>query len=300
MEIPFITAIEASKQKVAAELGIKYTSWSNQGQTTQWIQGMNTAVTEKPNVLDLMAGTDPRVLVPQIAAARAAGIPVVVSHDSGLEQASIIKKYADYDVPIDYFRAGALLLDWAALRTGGKLDGLVIIATGPLATDSMQAGIAAEMKHCEGCTIRTVNVPGTDWATKITPTVQAAVLGDPKLNYVIAIYDSMLQFVIPAITITNSADRVKADGFNGTPFVLGLVQQGKVDMDLGENLDWVGHALMDADMRVACHLPPVTNPQIPLYIFDKSNAAEAGTPPESSKGYGDAYIAGYQKLWKLP
>jgi ribose transport system substrate-binding protein len=299
MEIPFITAIEASKAAVAAKVGFKYVSWSNQGQTTQWIQGMNTAVTEKPAVLDLMAGTDPRVLVPQIAAARTAGIPVVVSHDSGLEQAAIIHKYADYDVPIDYFRAGALLLDWAALHTGGKLDALVIIATGPLSTDSMQAGIAAEMKHCPACKIRTVNVPGVDWATKITPTVQSAILGNPKMNYVIAIYDSMLQFVVPAITITGAADRVKADGFNGTPFVLGLVQQGKVEMDLGENLDWVGHALMDADMRVACHLPAVKDSKIPLYVFDKSNAADAGTPPVSSKGYGDAYIPGYTKLWKM-
>ncbi len=299
MSIPFVSTIEKSKAEVAAKLGFKYTSWTNQGQTTQWIQGMNAAVTEKPTVLDLMAGTDPRVLVPQIAAARAAGIPVVVSHDSGLEQAAIIHKYADYDVPIDYFRAGALLLDWAALRTGGKLDALVIISTGPLSTDSMQAGIAEEMKHCPDCTIRIVNVPGVDWATRITPTVQSALLGDPKMNYIIAIYDSMLQFVVPAITITNSADRVKADGFNGTPFVLGLVQQGKVDMDLGENLDWVGHGLMDADMRIACHLPPVTDPHIPLYVFDKSNAGEAGTPPQSSMGYGDAYLSGYAKLWKM-
>jgi ribose transport system substrate-binding protein len=119
------------------------------------------------------------------------------------------------------------------------------------------------------------------------------------MNYIIAIYDSMLQFVVPAITITNSADRVKINGFNGTPFVLGLVQQGKVDMDLGENLDWIGHGLMDADMRVACHLPPAADPYIPLYIFDKSNAAEAGTPPEASKGYGDAYVSGYAKLWKM-
>jgi ribose transport system substrate-binding protein len=300
MSIPFVSAIEKSKTEVAAKVGFKFTSWNNQGQTSQWIQGVNAAVTEKPTVLDLMAGTDPRVLVPQIGAARAAGIPVVVSHDSGLEQDAIIKKYADYAVPIDYFRAGALLLDWAALKTGGKLDALVLISTGPLSTDSMQAGIAEEMKHCTGCTIRTVNVPGVDWATRITPTVQSALLGNPKMNYIIAIYDSMLQFVIPAITITNSADRVKANGFNGTPFVLGLVQQGKVDMDLGENLDWVGHALMDADMRVACHLPPVTNPEIPLYVFDKSNANEAGNPPESSKGYGDAYIAGYKKLWMMP
>ena len=103
----------------------------------------------------------------------------------------------------------------------------------------------------------------------------------------------------PALTITGSQNRVRIDAFNGTPFVLGLVQQGQVEMDIGENLDWIGHAIIDAEMRLICGLPPVKDPKIPFYIFDKSNAHRAGSPPELSKGYGDAYIDGYLKLWRL-
>ena len=51
------------------------------------------------------------------------------------------KKYADGDVPIDYFKAGALLVDWAVVQTKGDMNALVLIATGPLSTDSMMAGI---------------------------------------------------------------------------------------------------------------------------------------------------------------
>ena len=78
-----------------------------------------------------------------------------------------------------------------------------------------------------------------------------------------------------------------------------VVQQGQVEMDIGENLDWIGHAIIDAEMRLICGLPPVKDPKIPFYIFDKSNAHRAGNPPELSKGYGDAYIDGYLKLWRL-
>jgi ribose transport system substrate-binding protein len=34
-------------------------------------------------------------------------------------------------------------------------------------------------------------------------------------------------------------------------------------------------------------------------IFDKNNAATAGAPAQASKGYGDAYLAGFKDLWKL-
>ena len=223
---PFTANIEKSMQGVAAKVGFKFTTWENQGQSSQWVQGMDTALNQKVSLIDLLAGTDPRVLVPQIAAARAAKIPVIASHYNGVEQTPIVAGFADGDVPIDYFKAGAMLADWAIVKTKGKLNALVLIATGPLSTDSMIAGINEEFKHCPECKQKVMNYPVPDWGTRITPGVQAALLADPTVNYIIVIYDSMAQFVTPAVTVTGSADRVKIDAFNGTPFVLGLVQQG--------------------------------------------------------------------------
>ena len=70
-------------------------------------------------------------------------------------------------------------------------------------------------------------------------------------------------------------------------------------MDIGENLDWIAYGMLDAQMRLVCGLDPVTDPKIPLVIFDANNAASAGTPAEVSKGYGDAYVQGYKELWQL-
>ncbi|MGH7037786.1 MAG: sugar ABC transporter substrate-binding protein [Stellaceae bacterium] len=296
---PFTANIEKSMADVAAKVGFKLTIWQNQGQISQWVQGMNAAMTEKPTLIDMLGGTDPRVLVPQVRAAKAAGIPVVASHYSGLEQWSEVHKMGVDQVPIAYFKAGALLVDWAGLETKGKLNAIVLISTGPLSTDSMMAGLHSELKHCPGCKIHVINVPVVDWGTRITPDVRSALLSDPSINYIIIIYDSMAQFVVPAVTLTNSANRIKFDSFNGTPFVIGLIQQGKVQMDIGENLDWIGHAVMDAEMRIACGLPQVRDEKIPFYIFDTNNAKDAGTPPQLSKGYGNAYIEGYEKLWQL-
>ena len=294
---PFTKNIEDAMSATAKRIGFKFIEWENQGQPSQWLQGMDHAISQKVNLIDLLAGTKPEVLGAKIDEARQAGITVVASHLSGYEQD--LSPLKVHSIPIDYFKAGQLLVDWAVVQTGGKLNAIVLTSEKIHSTISMVNGITTEFKKCAECRWKEINIPVVDWATRIQPNVQSALLADPTINYIIVIYDSMAQFVVPAVTITGSQNRVRIDAFNGTPFVLGLVQQGQVEMDIGENLDWIGHAIIDAEMRLICGLPPVKDPKIPFYIFDKSNAHRAGNPPELSKGYGDAYIDGYLKLWRL-
>lgn len=202
-------------------------------------------------------------------------------------------------IPIDYKQAGKLLAEWTINKTGGKTTALVVVSNEVLSTDSMMAGIKEAFADCPDCKYTVVNVSIPDWASKIQPSVQSAVIADPTINYVIPIYDSMSQFVVPALTITGSTERVKIATFNGTPFVLDMIRNGQVEMDVGENLDWIAYGLLDAQMRLLCGLKPVKDPKIPLMIFDAKNVESAGVPAESSRGYGDAYLTGYKSLWKL-
>lgn len=295
--IPFLKTINTSEADVARRVGFRFQAWENQGQVSQWVQGIDYGISNRFNLIELLAGADPRSLEPQVKAARKAGITVVAAHLTGFEQ-PIPGGVTDV-VPIDYKKAGELLADWTIAKTRGAANALVLVSKEALSTDSMVAGLTEAFARCPKCKYKIVNVPIPDWSTKIQPTTQSALLGDPAINYVIPIYDSMSQFVVPALTITGKANTVKIATFNGTPFVLRMIQQGKVEMDIGENLDWIGHGVMDAEMRMLCGLPHVKDPKIPFLIFDKSNAATAGTPPKASTGYGDAYLSGYTKLWKL-
>ena len=295
--IPFLKTINDSMTKIAEQVGFKFHVWENQGQVSQWVQGIDYAVANKFDLIDLLAGSDPRFLEPQVKAARDAGLTVVAAHLTGFEQA--IPGGASAVVPIDYKTAGALLADWAIAKTDGKVNALVLVSNEALSTDSMVSGIKEAFANCPDCKYNIVNIPIPEWATKIQPNVQSALLADPTINYVIPIYDSMAQFVVPAITITGKTDSVKITTFNGTPSAIGMIQDGHIEMDVGENLDWIAHGILDAEMRMLCGLPEVKDPKIPLYIFDASNAATAGTPPEANTGYGDDYIEGYRKLWML-
>ena len=296
--IPFLSTINAAMGKLAKEIGFEFQVWENQGQVSQWVQGLNHGASNKFDLIELLAGADPRALEPQVKAAQEAGSKVVAAHLTGFEQS--VPGGVDGVVPIDYKRAGELLAWWSIAKTGGKTNALVIVSNEALSTDFMVAGIKEVFDtNCPDCKYNIVNVPIPEWATKIQSTVQSSLLADPGINYVIPIYDSMAQFVVPAITITGKGEQVKIATFNGTPFVLGMIQNGQVEMDIGENLDWIAHGVLDSHMRRLCGLTVVNDPKIPFLIFDKSNAATAGTPPVNSQGYGDAYQAGFRQLWKL-
>jgi ribose transport system substrate-binding protein len=292
---PFYVQMNKGMADAAAAVGYKFKVWNNQGQLTQYQQGLAAGVTQKYSLIDLLAGPDPNALKPQIDAAKSAGVLVVSSHLSGIEQTV---PNVSANLPVDYNKAGRLLADWVITKdTSAHV--LVIVSDEIVSTGAMRAGISSEFgTYGPGIKYTFVNVPIPDWGTKIKPTVQSAIVADPQLDYVICIYDSMSEFVTPAIQATNSVGKVKVIGFNGTPFVLDLVRTGKVEMDLGESLDWAGHAIADAEMRLIGGMGTVQSMNIPFRLFTSANAAQAGVPANFSPGYGQ-YKPQYYKLWGL-
>lgn len=296
--IPFIKTISDHEAEIAKKIGFKYMDWENQGNPTQWIAGIEYAANNGFNLVSLLAGADPRFFEPQVKSAQAAGVKVVTAHLTGLEQDA--PAGVDAAIAIDYKQAGKLMADWTISKTDGKVNALVLVSNEALSTDSIVSGLTEAFKNnCPTCKYDIVNVPITDWATRIQPTVQAKLQADSSINYVIPIYDSMSTFVAPAIAISGKQDSVKVATFNGTPFVLDMIREGSIEMDIGENLDWIAHAMLDSEMRLLCGLPAVKDSKVPLRVFSKDNIADAGNPADAAKGYGDAYSPGYSKLWML-
>jgi ribose transport system substrate-binding protein len=250
---------------------------------------------QKAAVIDLLA-MSPVLLQSQIEQARAAGIKVVLSHSNGLEQA--LPFTLDGAVPVRYKEAGQLLADWTIAQSGAKANVLVIEADDIYSTGSLIPGLKDEFStRCPNCKTTFTNVPAIEWAQKVTTAVSGALARDPSIDYILPIYDGMASFAVAGVQVAGKAGKVHIATFNGDPNVIQLVQQGKVDMDIGEPLAWAGRAILDSEMRIALGLPAVQDQKIPLYIFDKSNADAAGNPPVFTAGYGNGYNNGYEKLW---
>ena len=79
-QVPFVSTIANHIRRIATPIGVKVTIWQNQGQPSQWVQGMNAAIAQSANAIVLLAGNDPAGLQPQIKAAKAKGIPTIVAH----------------------------------------------------------------------------------------------------------------------------------------------------------------------------------------------------------------------------
>jgi ribose transport system substrate-binding protein len=296
--IPFINTIDNSIVRVAKLLGIKTTIYTNQAQPSQWAAGVNQAVAQKPDLIMLQGAPDPRVLQPQLIAAKKAGIPVLVTHF--FEESDPMPPNVTALVRVQFNQAARLEADWTIADSGGKANAVVVTSNEVPIAKGMLDAMKQEFAKCSGCKLTIVNVPIPDWATKIQTEVQSALVKDPNVNYVIPFVDGMAQFAASGITAAGKKGKVKISTFNGTPFALKMIQDKNiVAQDVGENLDWLGWADMDQALRILVGANPVQSEHTPLRVFDATNVDQAGKPPKDSTGYGNAYVAAYKKLWGL-
>jgi ribose transport system substrate-binding protein len=296
--VPFLQTINAGIKRLSGDVGLKFIDWPNQGKPVQWTQAMSAGMDRGVAAINTLA-LNPDSIAPQIKQAKDKGIPFIASHvyDTGQTPET---EGVDV-VAIAYKEAGRTLADWAIAQTNGKANVLVVTVNEVPSTPAMVEGIEEQMdKNCPDCKVTKVNVGIAEMGTRTTPQVASALVKDPTINYALPLYDSALApSVVAAIKQANATDRVKIATFNGTPSVLKMVASGEVEMDLGEPLEWISYANMDQILRLVGGMEPVKDHKIPFRLFDKSNVAEAGTPPSETKGYGDSYRSGYGKLWGL-
>lgn len=297
--IPFCDVVDKQMDEFAQKLGIRHEVWQTTAQLGQWVQGFNTAFAHKADLINVACGLDPATVAPQIREAIGKGIPVVAAHTyaNGQPQLEDLTGIV-YGAYIDAARLEAA---WVILKTEGKANALVITAPSTANSPFIEKAIMGMFeKYCPACKVRVAGVNAADWASKIGPTVQSAILADRDLNYVIPIYDGMVQFVMPAIITTGASARVKVASFNNTPAVLDMIRTGDVVVfESGEDTTWLAGAILDQDMRVLLKQPLVKDYVVGIRAFTKADVEAAGVPAKFGVGYGDAARKGYEALWGL-
>ena len=297
--IPFVAGIEEALVEAGKEVGVEIQTWQNQGNPTQWIQGVEYAVSNGFDAVGMTAGIIPSAVGPQLTMAKEAGLRVYATHHADVTNDP--DPAADVNLPISYTEVGQIMAAWVIAETGGGANVLVIGSDDVLPSQPYWKSFEAELTRLDPDSKAVYfNVTVPEWATKIQTTAQSALLSDPGINYIVPLYDSMSQFILPALAITGKRGQVPIASFNGTPFVLDLVQNGDVAMDLGESLGWIARSTLDAYMRDLCGTGDVPDElYVPFLIFDESNAETAGVPADYDQGYGDAHVGGYRALWGL-
>lgn len=301
--VPFIVSVDEAGQQLAEEYGAKWIEYTNQGTPTEQSAGIDQAISRKADIIVLAQGVNGELIVPALKRAKAAGIPVLISHtyQTGEALPDQLQDLVAAQVTAPFHEAAKLNADWAIKETKGAGDVLIITSSEVPPSDGIVKAMQEEFdEYCSGCKVKVTNVPVADWATKISSTVQSAIQSDPNLDYVLPVYDSMALFVEAGVTAAGKTGQVFTSSYNGTPAVMKILQEGNVmTMDIGENMEWLAYATLDQAGRVLTDTPIIEDgdEQTPLKVFTKDNVDEAGTPPAPSKGYGDAYKTGYEEIW---
>jgi ribose transport system substrate-binding protein len=266
---------------------------------------MNAAIAAAPDIIVLNTAPDPRLLQPQLEAAKDAGIPVLVTHfydDSSPEPPDCDGCAAGVTalVTAPFYVAGEAAANWMIQDSDGTANVLLIGAEDALPSpgtiERMQETFT---NNCPACEVKVLNIPIADWNTKTQGEVQSALTADPDITYVYPLYDAMVAGAVPAVETVGRAETVKVASYNGSPYVLEFIQDGNIAaMDVGEDTVGIGYANMDQAFRILLGEPTVPE-RTPIRIFDSTNVDDAGTPPEVGTGYGNALAEGFTQLWGL-
>jgi ribose transport system substrate-binding protein len=300
--IPFNQGNEAAMAQAAKVAGLQFKQFKNQGQPSQYVQGMQQATSSGASAIDLFA-TDPRVLQPQIKAAQAKGIKISASQAYDNTQVAQYAKITNADslTTWPYSEAGKVMADYVIADSNCKADVVIIhdkgdvIATPPL-VDAMKAEFAARCGS--GCKVSESIVSVFDWSTKLQGVAQTALVKNPNVSYMVPIYDSMAQFVVPAITAAGKAGKVKIVTCSGDAPALTQMKNGNIVVaDVATSAAWEGYAVMDNVLRMLTGTKPLTEQNYPIRMITKDNVDQALPNPDAA--FGTSYVEGYKKLWGL-
>jgi ribose transport system substrate-binding protein len=299
---PFVQNITDNIKAADDSQGLVTTVFDNQGQISQWAQGIQQAIGSKQDLIMLNGCPDPRALGPQIAAAKAAGIPVICVHfyDNSLPAPPACEGCASLvaNVTAPFYDAGKAAADWIIADSKGAANTLIVggsdILPSPGTIKAMQDEFSA---NCPGCKSTVINIPVADWNTKTQGQVQSALQKDPTINNVYVLYDAMVAGALPAVQTLNRTD-VKISSYNGSTFALDDIAKGTaVAMNVGEDTPCIGYTSADQAFRVLSKMAPVVT-NTPIRIWDKTNVSNTGAPSaKPGVGYGTACVDGFKALW---
>jgi ribose transport system substrate-binding protein len=294
-----------AEQSLGDAVGTPVTIYQNDGLTSQWESGVETAIAQGYKAVILTCSINPLSIVPVLQDAESHGVkvvcyavnePVTASTYPGLASGVGEKAIADEDT----------MVEQAFVHSGGKPFNMLLITSNAVNGEPLQvAEVKKEMNALCGsaCKIYSTDVEVPDWATKIQSTVQSYLLSHPDISVVYPLYSGEYLFALPGIEASHRSDVVLTGGFgNGTPEIqLQLATPGSTIAigQMSSYADWAAYSAYYQTALVLAGQTPVSFQQTatPNVLTTPANASNVLT---GVKAYGDTFVNGYRSLFGLP
>lgn len=277
----------------AQAAGLQLSTFNAQDTVSAVEQGIQQGINQKVAAI-ILNGVNPSLVPSSVAAAKAAGIPVVAD-SLGLN----VKNPNVFGLSSpDYVLVGKIMAYSAISGTGGgSITADVVEFTNPSVPDAL-SGIQSVFSQCSSCQLsKTITVEPQDWATQVAPSVVSLVKANPNVNLVFGVVDDTLGSFITTGVKESGATNVKvvaAQGSGAAP--LDVVKEGGPYIaDPGVPALWTGWGAVDQAMRAMLGMTP-GHDVTPIRYLDQQMLAKVNVS-DSTALYGDAYVAGFKALW---
>ena len=297
---PFFHTVGDALKTALGQVGVNVNICDGKGSPSNITQCMIQAIGAHAGAI-IADGLGPSVIGPQLSDAQAQGVPVI--EGDLLDPDSPVPPGAAAVVSTPHTMIGKLLGDAVVALSNGKADVYMVSTTdvpsGKLLADD--GAIATVKSACPDCKTSLTNVPISQWSSRIQSGVQAALVSDPKIDYVVAGYDSMTPFILPALgtknigVITQNANLAEMKN---------LADGNHVAVEVGSDPNWEGWAYADQALRLMAGQQPVIE-KIPVRVFNKDNIKGLSITADAAASqdwYGGPELStamqnGFKTLW---
>ena len=201
----------------------------------------------------------------------------------------------------DFTAEGQVMAEYVASQGPSNASIGVITSDDIVPSNEIFSAFKSELsKLCAGCKVFSQNVDTADWSSQVTPTVTSILDAHPTLNYLFPIVDGMAPFVTPALSAA-SGHSLQVISVNATPgSAMQSLKSGQFAAEVGVAPQEIGWYAFDAALRVLLKLPAETKPDMPNSFFTTTEMKSKNLTPDSvSSLFGNAYQAGFLKLWGI-
>ncbi|WP_375504409.1 substrate-binding domain-containing protein [uncultured Jatrophihabitans sp.] len=289
---PVGTATSSAAKAALATIGVKATVFDGQGRPDVIQQAFNSAISQK--VAAIIADVDLTAVPASVAAAKAAGIPVI---DLGAEVGDAKKPGVAANVGWVSKDIGKWQADVALVATKCQLHTATVTLTGAQHIGVMAQASVNEVKALcpKNCTIvKIVGNPAT-LATTLTGQIETAIQRIPNVNYLITTVDFFLPLITPALKATNHADLPIGGGAQGDGLADAIAgKNGMVSVVQFPPTEYTGYENADTAIRAA--LGKATDGKVPVRLLDKSNWGTNASPTAQYPNQ-PTWIAAFKTAW---
>lgn len=270
--VPVMAGIEQGVDNAAQVAGMSVKNFDGQGTAALASQGMKTAIAARPAGI-VIDSIQAKLIAPELAAAKAAHIPVVSVYEAEDVPGTIFGT-----INLNFQSVGQSAAAEALVTTGCNLNEVFFHTPVYSAQTQMYDEMASTVKSlCPACEpIAEDDYDPTTVATAVAPEALNYVHSHPSLNVLMAGTDDIGEFIAPALA--NAHSTVKLLSTSGVPADIGYVRSGTQLADVANpNNTATGWAAADQLFRGILGKPAFAGDQIASRLITKANVGSAGS-----------------------